>query len=276
VNHSFWFAGIQSGYIGYAKKMNGAVMAGGLQYVNYGKFEANDVYGNGTGFFTCTEYNTHLSWTKEIAPRYSFGYRTGFAASYYESDNAYAWTNAIGLLYNDTSTHFKAGLTVSNFGIITHHLGGKGVDPNESLPLDIRLSVSKRLEHIPFTFYAAAQHLEQFYIRYPETVVSTSIDGSDTVGSYTKKYILDNVARHLTVGGVFHFGKNFDLQMGYNHLRRMELKNTDRAGMTGFSFGFEVKTKVAWLAYSRSYFNPGMANNSVSFRIPLNSVKHVR
>lgn len=272
-NHSFWFAGIQSGYVAAAKTINKSVFAAGLQYVNYGKFEANDAYGNGTGFFTCTEYNAHLSWAKEIAPRYHFGYRTGFAASYFESDNAYAWTNTIGLLYSDTSKRLKAGLTVSNFGVITHHLGGKAIDPNESLPLDICVSVSKRLEHIPFTIYAAAQHLEQFYIRYPEPIVSTTIDGSDTVGAYMNKYILDNLARHLVVGGVIHFGKSFDLQAGYNHLRRKELKNTDRAGLTGFSLGFEVKTKYARIAYSRSYFNPGMANNAISFRMPISKRK---
>ncbi len=269
VNHTFWFAGIQSGYVAAAKTFHKSVFAAGLQYVNYGKFETNDSYGNGTGFFTCSEYNAHLSWAKEIAPRYHFGYRTGFAASYFESDNAYAWTNTIGLLYSDTAKRFKAGLTVSNFGIITHHLGGKAIDANESLPLDIRFSVSKRLEHIPFTFYASAQHLEQFYIRYPDPIVSTSIDGTDTIGAYTNKYILDNIARHLAVGGVMHFGKSFDLQLGYNHLRRKELKNIDRAGMTGFSMGFEVKTKYAWIAYSRSYFNPGMANNSITFRVPI-------
>jgi hypothetical protein len=269
VNHSFWFAGVQSGYVATARTVNKSVISAGLQYVNYGKFESNDIYGNGNGFFTCTEYNAHLSFAKEIAPRYHFGYRTGFAASYFESDNAYAWTNTIGLSYNDTASRFKAGMTISNFGKITHHLGAKAIDPNEGLPMDIRLSISKRLEHIPFTFYAAAQHLEQFYIRYPEPVISTAIDGSDTIGSYTKKYVLDNVARHLVVGGVFHFGKSFDLQLGYNQLRRKELKNNDRAGLTGFSMGFEVKTKYAWIAYSRSYFNPGMANNSISFRVPL-------
>ena len=270
VNHTFWFAGVQSGYVATARTIHKSVFAGGLQYINYGKFESNDAYGNGNGFFNCSEYNAHLSWSKEIAPRYHFGYRTGFAASYFEADNAYAWTNSLGVLYSDTSKRFKAGLTVSNFGFIGNYFGGKGRDPNESLPLDIRLSVSKRLEHMPFTFYAAAQHLEQFYIRYPEPVISTSIDGSDTLGAYTNKYILDNIARHLAVGGVFHFGKSLDLQVGYNHLRRKELKNNDRAGMTGFSMGFEVKTKFAWVAYSRSYFNPAMANNSLSFRIPMN------
>jgi len=72
----------------------------------------------------------------------------------------------------------------------------------------------------------------------------------------------DRIFRHFTFGTDLIIKPNFNLRIGYNHLRRKELQLNQNPGTSGFSFGFMFRLKSFEMAYTRSNFNiAGGANN---------------
>jgi hypothetical protein len=61
----------------------------------------------------------------------------------------------------------------------------------------------------------------------------------------------DRFFRHIIVNGEFLFGskEGFALRLGYNHLRRAELRVAPYATMAGFSFGLGMKISKFRLDY---------------------------
>jgi hypothetical protein len=57
--------------------------------------------------------------------------------------------------------------------------------------------------------------------------------------------------------------KNFNILLGYNHLRNRELSQQNIGGFSGFSVGFLFKTK--FLNFSYSYAGYNTAGNLNSF-----------
>jgi hypothetical protein len=84
---------------------------------------------------------------------------------------------------------------------------------DETLPLDIRLGFSKRLEHMPFEFYFSFNKLNEEEDRFSK----------------------------IALGGEFRLSKAVKLRFGYDNEKRKELKIGSTAGMAGFSFGVGIK-----------------------------------
>ena len=61
--------------------------------------------------------------------------------------------------------------------------------------------------------------------------------------------------RHAIVGAEFSLFKGLNLRMGYNFMRRQEMKVDSRLKMVGFSWGLEVKIYKFAIAYSRSAYH---------------------
>jgi len=71
-----------------------------------------------------------------------------------------------------------------------------------------------------------------------------------------KKFpVADNIFRHFVFGGEFLISKGFNLRAGYNHMRRQELRSSNRGGIAGFSFGLGLKIKMFRLDYALSSFH---------------------
>ena len=119
------------------------------------------------------------------------------------------------------------------------------------LPFNLQASLSYKLEHMPLRITASAFYLQETDIQYVDYRQPGTIDAN---GKETKpkKKVSEQIARHLTIGGEFLLHRSFNLRIGYNHLRRKELRPDLNAGLTGFSLGFVVKLKSLDLAYTYS------------------------
>jgi len=139
----------------------------------------------------------------------------------------------------------------------------------DPLPVDLQIGYSKRLEHLPFRFSIIGHHLFDPYIRFddPEVDVTTDIFGVETYKSSFSKNV-DNFFRHIIFNGEFLIGKNegFRLRVGYDHLRRQELKATTFRSLGGFSMGFGFSIRRFKFDYGVGHYHLVGAANHLSLR----------
>jgi hypothetical protein len=87
----------------------------------------------------------------------------------------------------------------------------------EDLPLDLRLGISKKLEHLPLRVHFELENLtekqDKFFDRF----------------------------KNLSVGGEFDFSENVRFRIGYNNSQRQDLKTGSSLGIAGFSAGLGFK-----------------------------------
>jgi hypothetical protein len=78
---------------------------------------------------------------------------------------------------------------------------------------------------------------------------------------------------HLIINGELVLTKNFNLRMGYNHLKRRELALTDSKGTSGYTWGFGIKINRFQLHYGSGAFMGGQNTNHFSIITNLEAFK---
>lgn len=267
VNHNFHFSGIQNGNVAYGKYLHkwGLLTHAAVQYVNYGTFDDADNFGNINGEFSAGEVGLVLGAGKQLNERIRGGINLKFLFGNYEQYSSMGVGVDIGFHYQKPDNRTTWGMVLSNIGGELSSFG----DEKRTLPFNLQIGVSKRLEHLPFRFTITGHNLQDPYIRYddPETDITVSIFGEQNFKSSFSKNV-DNFFRHLVFSGEFLLGKSeqFRLRFGYDHLRRQELKTATFRSMGGFAFGFGFNIKKIKLDYGVGHYHLAGAVNHVSFR----------
>ncbi len=267
INHNFHFANIQNGNLAFGKflpKWNITTHAA-VQYVNYGDFIGTDSRGVVGDNFSAGEVALVLGAAKQLNERIRGGINIKFLSASYESYNGIGVAADLGLHYQVEGSSTTWGLVLRNIGTELSSVGNE----SNSLPFDLQLGFSRRLKHLPFRFSIIGHHLHEPYIRYddPEFDITTSIFGEETFKSSFSKNI-DNLFRHLIINGEFLIGKkeNLRLRVGYDHLRRQELRTTTFRSLGGFSFGVGFNIKRIKIDYGVGNYHLAGAVNHLSIR----------
>lgn len=261
-----YLADIKYGYAAYSRtyKKVGSFSAG-IQFLDYGAFTSATVTGETTGTFTASEYALNLGYGRSLDSVFSIG--ANFKTIYSKLSQYSSYGNALdfGGTYFNKKKMFSAALVLKNIGKQwkTYNV------VHESLPFEIQLGLSKKLLKAPFRFNFTATHLEKWNL----TFVDSSIALTDPIsGLPIKKNNLSSfsnkLASHFIVGGEILLSKNFHLRIGYNYLRRQELKVETRPGIAGFSFGFGLKVSKFILSYG--YMKYHLAGSPNFFTISTN------
>ena len=113
----------------------------------------------------------------------------------------------------------------------------------EALPFEVKLGLSKKLEHLPFRFSIEYNHLENWDLtyNYNPTVTIDPITGEEVVNTLS---FGQKLFRHFTTSGELSIGKHLQLRMGYDAQRRHELTVNSFLGMVGFSWGIGLKCLI--------------------------------
>lgn len=262
-SQNFHFSGINNGYVAYGKTVDkwGVNLHAGVQYISYGEFDKADILGIKDGTFSGGEEAFVLGASKKLASRISVGANLKGVFSHFDTYNSTGLLADVGMNYFNDSTDFVFSLVVRNIGAeLTTYSGTRF-----GTPLDVSIGISKRLAHLPFRLSITAFQLQTGNIRYddPANRQTTDIFGGEIKEKPFKKSV-DNVFRHIVIGGEFLLGKNenFRLRAGYNHLRRQELSLGSFRSLAGFSFGFGVKITGFRLDYGVGYHHlAGAVNN---------------
>lgn len=243
-NHNFFMGGVRHGYVSYAQHLKkwGFTMHGGLQYLNYGEIKRADEFGDVQGTVHAGENAFTLGAARPLSDKFSLGLNVRMAFSRLDIYRSSALLADAGLMYADSARRLTVGLVVKNAGTQLRTYA----DLKESLPFDIQLGISKRLEHLPFRFSIIAHHLHQWDIRYNDPNLQDDdvlLFGDEQPTENKASVFIDNFFRHLIFNGEFLLGKNegLRLRLGYNHLLKRELTVSSYRSLAGFSGGIGVK-----------------------------------
>lgn len=272
LNYVNYFTDINFGYVSYAKSFEGiGDFAGGLNYINYGKFIAADRTGTITGEFRAAEYSLNMIYSRSLDSLFRFGVNIKPVYSVLETYHSFGLLADIGLTFTNRDKLFSAGLVIRNAGLQVkpYHQGHR-----EPVPFEVLLGVSQKLRHAPFRFSLLAHNLQKPDLRYDDPSKTTGdfdpISGEPIPENKWEK-LGDNVMRHLLFGIEFMPLENFYLRAGYNYQRRQELKISTRTAMVGFSWGFGIRISKFNLSYGRASYHLAGASNHFSISTDLSS-----
>ncbi len=276
LNYLNYFAGINYGYLAYAKNFEKAGMfAAGLNYINYGKFIKADETGKITGEFSAFELAVNIFWSRElIDSTLSVGLNLKPIYSQMETYSSFGLALDAGLNYQNKKG-LSAGFVIRNLGTqLKPYTKGN----YEKIPLNIQLGISQKLAHAPFRFSVLYQYINQWDLTYnkADNIAFSAVEPTQTEIEEYKIGIVDNFFRHFIFGLEFVPSKNFNLIFGYNHQRRKELMIVEKPGLVGFSWGFYINIKKIKISFGQAFYHLAGASNHFSVNYNLSEVYRKR
>lgn len=250
---------INYGFVGYSQSVGKiGTLAIGIHNINYGSFTMMDENDQELGTFKAKEYAFMLGYARKLSPNLYAGITFKPVVSQFESYHSFGLAADLGANYISNDGLFHAGVVLKNFGSQISNYNGN----QESMPTDLQLGFSQKLAHAPFRFLVTFQGLMNWDMDY-------RIDDSENGSAYdTEKDddigFGDKMLRHAVVGLEFMPAKSFNLNFGYNHRRRQELKIEEKGSTVGFSWGFGVKVSKFRFAYGSARYHLGGSSNHFS------------
>jgi hypothetical protein len=241
-NYNFHIAGISGlnlDYGHYIKKFDITTHLN-FQRLNYGNFDRTDNVGTVLGTYNASDYVMNIGVGKKLNERFNAGINLKYINSRYDFYTAKGFGIDFGANYYNPKSKIDIALVIKNIGFLTTSYA----NVDEKLPIDVQFGISKKLAHLPFRISMTARKLNNWNVFYENPfdnqILFIGQDQPET--SRTTKFI-DNLFRHITIGGEFIFGKSevFSARFAYNHSLRKELNVNNFRSLTGFSGGFGVK-----------------------------------
>ena len=219
-----------------------ATIAGGIQYMNYGKMKEVDENNVQTGEFSASEIAIQGIFSYELARNLVGGITAKFITSYIGNYNSMAVGVDLGLNWYEPETEWSVSAVAKN-------LGGQVKAYEEDfgkMPFDLQLGVSKTFAALP--------------VRLSLTLVDLT--------HYNYRFI-----NHLNLGAEVLLSQNIWIGAGYNFRKAEEMKigtgDDESAHGAGFSIGAGVnlerfRINLAYGKYHASS-NSIMVNLAYSF-----------
>jgi len=266
VNYFSYFSDISFGSLAYAYRLDnrGNTLHFGFSYINYGDFLGYDEYGNFTSEFTGNESVFSLGYATRFKniPIF-FGTNIKFITSTFEQYNSYGIAADIGFFYVDDINDIKASIVFRNIGFQL-----KAYDEiKESLPFEVNLGISQKLENAPITWHITLENLQKWPIGIsnPSRII-TDLDGNITEENIS---FFNEILRH-TILGVEVFPKSiFTMQLGYSFRRSEELRILEQRNFSGVSFGFGLKFNKLRFNYCHARFSSAANVNYLGIQLDL-------
>lgn len=202
-----------SNYMGasFTKAMNDkSTLAGGIQYMNYGKMKEVDENNVQTGEFSASEIAVEAIFSYELARNLVGGITGKFITSYIGSYNSIAVGVDLGLNWYDPERQWSVSAVAKN-------LGGqvKAYDDNfGKMPFDLQLGVSKTFAALPVRVSATLVDLTHFNYRF----INHLNLGAEVL-----------LSESLWIGGGYNFRRANDMTIGVG--------DDESSHGAGFSFG---------------------------------------
>lgn len=251
VNFLPYFSTINKSTLLYAfNRPKSGMWATGMTYQGYGNFDETDAGGNVVGEFKANDFSLFVTKSHRI-DHFSFGATMKLVGSSLAGFNSYAVAMDAGGVFIHPKHDLQIGMAFKNVGFIFDKYI-KGAD--QRMPTDLQIGASYKLEHVPLRFSITGYNLLQKDVYYfdPERNEEFDQNGDKIV---SKKQVSEQIFRRLIFGAELMFSKRFQLRVGYNHLRRKELRLQEKSGGAGFSVGGMMKIKGYELAYTRAMYH---------------------
>lgn len=195
----------------FTKAMNDkSTLAGGIQYMNYGKMKEVDENNVQTGEFSASEIAVEAIFSYELARNLVGGITGKFITSYIGSYNSIAVGVDLGLNWYDPERQWSVSAVAKN-------LGGqvKAYDDNfGKMPFDLQLGVSKTFAALPVRVSATLVDLTHFNYQF----INHLNLGAEVL-----------LSESLWIGGGYNFRRANDMTIGVG--------DDESSHGAGFSFG---------------------------------------
>lgn len=259
LGYSPFFGGINLLQAHYAFEVSGVgPFVGSISYLNYGEFTQTDLVGNDLGVFSPQDYLLQISKSHRLG-----SFSIGSTLKFVHSSIAGFGSSAIGLDLGGAYIHpienLTVGVVIKNLGFVIEDFSGA----ENSLPLDLQVGIGFRPKYMPVRFSATVHSLVNDNLSYFN-------DGIDDVSDPSG---LDKAFRHVNLGLEFLVGQSVNLLVGYNHLRREELRQVQGAYGAGISFGLMIKIKKLQFRFSRATYHAAGGINSIGVQGNLSNFK---
>jgi len=255
------YPGINYGSVTYSHTFSKAgSFIGAIQYVNYGKFQRYDEAETHLGEFSANEMALAVGWGRQLSPHFSIGANGKLIYSQLDSYNSLGIAVDVAGSYFTLDNGFTATLIGRNIGsqIIPYTAGNY-----EPLPFELQIGLAQQLKHIPVRFYQLFTNLQRWDLSYTDPNnpdnQADPITGETEEKSGISKFA-DNLMRHIVLGGEVTIAKVFSLRLGYNYLKRQEMKLYTKSGLAGFSLGVGLRIKMFSISYTYVKYQPGKYN----------------
>ncbi len=214
---------VNAGYAVYGQRWeNLGWFSAGIVYLDYGSMEETDKFGDRTGReFGASDLAFSLGYgNAEGDLHYGAALKLIHSSIEEYSSTALAVDAGVSYVFPEQMLVIAAG--VQNAGAQVSAFGA--VD--ESLPLDVRIGIGKKLEHLPLNimlnFHKLNESADQFFDRFS----------------------------NFSVGGEFDLSDALKVRVGYYNELRRELKIGTTAKLAGFSGGFGLQIASYFVDYA--------------------------
>lgn len=212
-------------------------LAAGLRYMGYGSFTRTDAQGQSLGSFNAYDMALTFGIGRTYLKNLHYGATFDIIHSSYDIYHSTAVAFSFGFLYNYPNKDFTIGGAITNLGTQISTFDSR----REPLPLDIRLGISRKLEHVPLRLSLTAHSLNRWNLW--------------TFDDAKKPGFTSNLLRHFNIGGEFLLSSNVELRLGYNRYQHEELKASNRLDFAGTSIGLGIHIDKYQFDISRNSFS---------------------
>jgi hypothetical protein len=204
---------VNSGYAAYGQQFRDWGWFGaGISYINYGSFTRTNDAGTILGTFHASEFAVLGGYSNLVYNVIHYGINLKLIYSSIADNQSAALAVDVGGMYVIEEQQIAIGVSLLNLG----RQISAYIDTREDLPLDLKIGISKRLEHLPLLINLDFHRL------------------NESAGDFLSRF------KAFSVGGEFTASDALRLRFGYNNKQRQDLKIGTSAGLAGFSLGAGV------------------------------------
>ena len=261
LNYAYLMQGINVASAIYAQNLGLNRFGGSLHYVDYGRMEYADEYGQRNGrTFTAKDIVMNLMYARQLGECFSIGVSLKPIYSIYEHYFAFSLGADVGAHYQTRDKSLQVGIALQNIGWQLKGFYSEETGERRSkLPLDLQLGINYRLKHAPLRFGMTIHDMQTWDLSYQQS----NMQGSDD-GSGIKWY--DMMFRHtIFFLDIVPKSDRFYLTLSYNHQRRQEMSLRDQRSFAGFAVGGGVRIKQFALSFAFSEYAKGEFVYQVGF-----------
>ena len=201
---------VNGGHLSYAHSLEGiGTIGGGIIFLDYGSFTETDESMNVLGTFGARDLAFVVGLGRSIDEVTTVGVNAKLIYSSIANTSSFAVALDAGVLYQIPAENITIGASILTLGTQVNAYQ----QTKESLPLDVKIGITKRPEHLPvllnLNFHKLNESQDDFLQRFSS----------------------------FSLGAEFLMSESVRLRVGYNNEQRKELKLGTSAGLAGISLG---------------------------------------
>lgn len=274
LNYAHYLEGVNIGSVLYGHNYKENYFAAAVHYLNYGKFDYADEFGNQLGTtFTAQDLCVTLTYARQLGPYFTVGASLKPIYSHYESYSAFALAADVGGHFQTKDATFQLGISLQNIGWqLKGFYTEESAQHREKLPLNLQLGLNYRFKHAPIRLSMTIHNMQRWDLSYQLTnqpSTETYIDEEVATDSSIKWY--DMMFRHTIFAiDIVPKSNRFYITLSYNHRHRMELGLKDQRSLAGFALGAGLRIRNFQLGAAFSQQTKGGYIYQVSLSMNIN------